>query len=400
MTTFHDQPPMSRRAAREFERRQEASAHSGPSAAAASTPEPPVVQDAVAQRAAVPATPVTPSSVAYAASAAVPASAVYAPDGRLLTRREARAARAAMEAELLTPLVEPGAATDDGRSGIAAPVSLPSVVAPREAPALPPEAATATSVPVVHPEPVVAAPPIDSTAAAAVVSAPTSSSPVLSAPMQWAPMRSAPVASAPVPAATPVIASTPLTRPAVNEPTVLEPTVIEPAATPDLESAQPEVAVDSATPVRAADDDATESPFRSFETTDVSGTSISTSALVLPSIPGHADLPRALDGTGEILITGTLNLPTSLAETGSHYTALDGVEVDRLLEADDRVQVSTSSQPVRATRAVSTHTATRGIIQPKRPKTNRLLTALAITASALAVGVVALLVIGVLNGLF
>jgi hypothetical protein len=121
------------------------------------------------------------------------------------------------------------------------------------------------------------------------------------------------------------------------------------------------------------------------------GTSaITTSALVLPSVPQASDLTRPLTSTGEILVTGSIDLPRSLGSTGAHPHRVDNSDYE-----DDPLdsQVSSpDSAPVRAIRAVSTHTSTRGVIESKRPQSNRLLTGIIIAASVLVVGVVGLLV--------
>jgi hypothetical protein len=47
---------------------------------------------------------------------------------------------------------------------------------------------------------------------------------------------------------------------------------------------------------------------------------------------------------------------------------------------------------VRAIRAISSNTSTRGVIETKKPQGNRLLTAVIITASVLAVGLLGILI--------
>jgi len=49
-------------------------------------------------------------------------------------------------------------------------------------------------------------------------------------------------------------------------------------------------------------------------------------------------------------------------------------------------------QPVRASRAISTHTSTRGVIAPPKKRGNTLPVILMVTAGVLAVGVIGLLV--------
>jgi hypothetical protein len=122
---------------------------------------------------------------------------------------------------------------------------------------------------------------------------------------------------------------------------------------------------------------------------------ITTSALVLPSLPSaeYAQL-----GTGEILVTGSIDLPHSLATSGAHPTQLDEHQLDHELDPGDHQVVSTDSQPVRAIKAVSSHTSTRNVIVAKKPAGNRALTVLIVSAAAMAAVVVTLLVVGLVSG--
>jgi hypothetical protein len=129
---------------------------------------------------------------------------------------------------------------------------------------------------------------------------------------------------------------------------------------------------------------------------------ITTSALVLPSMPSD-NLTRPLGSTGEILITGTIDLPHSLGSTGAHPGRYDHSDVDAFLEAGDREDSGSNpdSAPVRAIKAVSTHTSTRGVMEAKRPKgSSRLPLILGVAATVMAVGVVVLVVCAMLFGVF
>lgn len=149
---------------------------------------------------------------------------------------------------------------------------------------------------------------------------------------------------------------------------------------------------------RQADLDDETQPFENTLSREVGGGNVATttSALILPSIPQHADFSTPLGGTGEVLVTGTIDLPQSFGTMGGDSRRYDDPDVDHLYDASDNEVVSTESAPVRATRAVSTHTSTHGVIQANKPGNNRMLTVLLITASVLAVGVVALLVAGLI----
>jgi hypothetical protein len=124
---------------------------------------------------------------------------------------------------------------------------------------------------------------------------------------------------------------------------------------------------------------------------------ITTSALVLPEIPHH-DFTRTVTSTGDVLLTGSIDLPRSLSSTGALPAQLDESDIDHLLDPGDRQVASTDSQPVRAVKAVSTHTSSRGIINATPPKRgNKMLTALIVSASAMLVVVVGLAVVIVMS---
>lgn len=125
---------------------------------------------------------------------------------------------------------------------------------------------------------------------------------------------------------------------------------------------------------------------------------ITTSALVLPSMPSYPI--GALSSTGEILVTGSIELPRMLGATGVHPARFDHAEFDSIIEAGDREDSHPSSAPVRAIRAVSTHTSTQGIIAAKRPRSKVPIYLLAGVATIMGVGVVVLFVGGMLLDLF
>jgi hypothetical protein len=126
---------------------------------------------------------------------------------------------------------------------------------------------------------------------------------------------------------------------------------------------------------------------------------ITTSVLVLPSLPSE-DVLRPLGSTGEILLTGTIDLPRSLGSTGAHPERYEHPDVDAFLEQGDREDSAPDSAPVRAITAVSTHTSTRNVMEAKKSKDNsRLPVILAVAATAMAVGVVVLVVGGLVFGI-
>jgi hypothetical protein len=134
----------------------------------------------------------------------------------------------------------------------------------------------------------------------------------------------------------------------------------------------------------------------------VTSGAITTNALVLPSIPTVDDILSPLSSTGEILITGSINLPSSMGTTGALPARYDHSDVDALLAADDREDSSDpDSAPVRAIRAISTHTSSGPVITTVKPKSNnRMLTVVAVSAAVVAAGIVALLIAGVIFKIF
>lgn len=153
---------------------------------------------------------------------------------------------------------------------------------------------------------------------------------------------------------------------------------------------------------QASIDDDEQAP-ESTITRNIAATSgaITTNALVIPSLPSESAL-RPFGNTGEIMITGTIDLPRSLGSTGAHPARYDHSDVDALLEATDREDWSnTDSAPVRAIRAVSTQSSTRGIMDVTKPKgSSRLPMILAITGGAILLAAVALVIVAMVTGIF
>jgi hypothetical protein len=117
-------------------------------------------------------------------------------------------------------------------------------------------------------------------------------------------------------------------------------------------------------------------------------------ALILPSVPSVGLSNSPLTSTGEVIVTGSIDLPRSLGSTGQDPDHFDSSDIDRLFEESDAAPTGSSVAPVRASNAVATHTSTRGMIAPPRARGNRLPVVLAVTAAFLALGVAALLVAG------
>ena len=103
------------------------------------------------------------------------------------------------------------------------------------------------------------------------------------------------------------------------------------------------------------------------------------------SIPRRARSP--ITSTGEIMITGSIDLPRSLGATGPHPNLFDFVGDGPDARPARRGRHHNDVAPAGASRAVSTHTSSRGVMTPPRKRGARLPTVLAITAAVLAIGV-------------
>ena len=118
-------------------------------------------------------------------------------------------------------------------------------------------------------------------------------------------------------------------------------------------------------------------------------------AIILPN-SALADPTGALNATGEVILTGSIDLPASLSSTGSHRP-IDGAEVDRLLEQHDE-QPETDASPVRASRAVSSHTSTRQVVlAAAKPKESRAPMILFITVGGICVAAAAVIVVALVS---
>lgn len=128
------------------------------------------------------------------------------------------------------------------------------------------------------------------------------------------------------------------------------------------------------------------------------GVPTTTNALILPNLPDHGPIGNSLAQSGEVIVTGSIDLPRSYGATGVHPSQIDSSDVDRLFDqVEDGVSVGA---PVAATRAISTQGAARAMMAPPKKEGMNAPLVLAVTAGVLALGVVATLVIGAVAGLF
>jgi hypothetical protein len=130
------------------------------------------------------------------------------------------------------------------------------------------------------------------------------------------------------------------------------------------------------------------------------GMPTTTNALILPSIPQQAPGSGPLTSTGEVLVTGSIDLPRSLGSTGQHPNTFDSSEMDHLLDQLDETAPTSSVAPVSASKAVSSHASTRGVMTPPKKQAISVPTVLSVTGAVLGVGVLALILGGPVFNIF
>ncbi|WP_460773600.1 hypothetical protein [Microbacterium sp. GXF7504] len=123
------------------------------------------------------------------------------------------------------------------------------------------------------------------------------------------------------------------------------------------------------------------------------------SALILSQTP-TSPLVGPVTATGEVIVTGTFDLPEGLGSRGHAPGTTDGREADAVL-IDGELPPASSPTPIAASAAVSTLKPADEIIRPPAPeKGGRLMLALAITAGALALALIGVLIVAVSTGVF
>ncbi|WP_322408962.1 hypothetical protein [Microbacterium invictum] len=128
-------------------------------------------------------------------------------------------------------------------------------------------------------------------------------------------------------------------------------------------------------------------------------TSSTPHALIVSQTPSP-QIMAPVNATGEVIITGMLNLPDGLGSTGHAPGSTDGKDVDSVL-VDGELPAHSSPTPIAASAAISTVKLPGEIIQPPAPeKGSRLMIALAITAGALALALAAVLILAFVSGVF
>lgn len=124
------------------------------------------------------------------------------------------------------------------------------------------------------------------------------------------------------------------------------------------------------------------------------------SALIFTPSPGDGSLSGPVASTGEILVTGSYELPRGMGSQGHAHGTTDGKEVDAVL-IDGELPASSSPTPIAASSAVSTIKPAGEVIRPPAPeKGNKLMLILAITAGGLALALAVVLVVAFTTNVF
>jgi hypothetical protein len=152
----------------------------------------------------------------------------------------------------------------------------------------------------------------------------------------------------------------------------------------------PAVVPDEQAPAKIDDADASFDDLISSRTVGSTNSS-QTSALVLPAVPSSMDMGTALDETGEVIITGSIDLPSSIGASGAPAAGIESKDLDALLEVGETEQSGDDVAPVSASRAVSTGASNNALVAPPKRGRANVPVVLAITAGVLAIGVVGLL---------
>ncbi|MEX8031801.1 hypothetical protein AB6V29_02075 [Microbacterium sp. 20-116] len=134
--------------------------------------------------------------------------------------------------------------------------------------------------------------------------------------------------------------------------------------------------------------------------TAASGAVSTPNALILSQTPAGVPLVGPVTATGEVMITGTFELPEGLGSVGHAPGTTDGRDADAVL-LDGELPPASSPTPIAASAAISTVKQPGEIIRPPAPeKGSKLLIGLIITTGALFLAVAVTLGLAFTTGVF
>jgi hypothetical protein len=124
------------------------------------------------------------------------------------------------------------------------------------------------------------------------------------------------------------------------------------------------------------------------------------STLIFTPSPGEGSLSGPVASTGEVLVTGSYELPQGIGSQGHAHGVADGKDIDSVL-IDGELPPASSPTPIAASSAVSTIKPAGEVIRPPAPeKGNRLMLTLAITAGGLALALAVALIVAFTTNVF
>lgn len=139
--------------------------------------------------------------------------------------------------------------------------------------------------------------------------------------------------------------------------------------------------------------------FDELITSDSGGSNRAPNTLIFTH-PGEGSLSGPVASTGEVLVTGSYELPRGIGSQGHAHGAADGKDVDSVL-IDGELPASSSPTPIAASSAVSTVKPAGEVIRPPAPdKGNKLMLILAITAGGLALALAVALIVAFTTNVF
>lgn len=122
--------------------------------------------------------------------------------------------------------------------------------------------------------------------------------------------------------------------------------------------------------------------------------------LIFTPPPGEGSLSGPVASTGEVLVTGSYEVPQGIGSRGHAHGTADGKEADAVL-IDGELPPASSPTPIAASSAISTIKPAGEVIRPPAPeKGNKLMLTLAITAGGLALALAVALIFAFTTDIF
>lgn len=123
---------------------------------------------------------------------------------------------------------------------------------------------------------------------------------------------------------------------------------------------------------------------------------MTTSSLIIPQTP-TIDIAGPLGDTGEVVVTGQILLPSTMAERGSLPLLTDRRDDDEVMDAYVTGAIPASAKPVRASQAVSGKGDDSDIVLVRRARWGTAAVVTSLGAAVLGLAAVALLILAVMT---